>query len=257
MPLLVVCLLLEEKLGSGLWLGQWLALGPILVEVMERAWDLNKAMAVGVLAGMALQSSLLGIWALEEGVAPWTLLTRNLEEAFRQTLSLHSPEALSPANLAEMEALASRLVRVLVALIPGIFASVILLLHWWNLLVGRRFPCLWGGVAPGPDKLDQWGMPYTWVWVTIAGGILALLPIEALAVVGANLLVIMSSIHFLQGIAVMASVFRQRAVPRPLRAVIYALVFLQQVFLLAVMVIGLFDVWFDFRKRWGTPTLRA
>jgi hypothetical protein len=61
----------------------------------------------------------------------------------------------------------------------------------------------------------------------------------------------MGAVHFLQGIAVAATVFQRRRVPRVLRGVFYALVFLQQVFLLGVVAIGLFALWFDFRRRWS------
>jgi uncharacterized protein YybS (DUF2232 family) len=115
--------------------------------------------------------------------------------------------------------------------------------------MGRRPPRL--------ERLDEWGIPYPWVWVTILGGLLLLVPVEDLGAVGVNLLIFMGSVHFLQGMAVLSNLFRQRRVPPFFRGAVYALVFLQQVLLLVVAAIGLFDLWFDFRKRWGSPTLRA
>lgn len=257
LPLLIMHLALEGMAGSALWLGQWVALGPILVETLARPWDLNRAMAAALLATLGLQGSLLGFWAMEEGAAPWTLLAQNMEAAFQQALGLYGQGAMTAEEMTRMRAGASRLAQVAVVVVPGVFVSMDLLLHWWSLLVCRRFPALWGGVAPGPERLDEWGIPYPWVWVTILGGVLVLLPVEILGAVGINLLIAMGSAHLLQGIAVVASVFRQRRVPPFFRGLVYAAVFLQQVFLLAVVAIGLFDVWFDFRKRWGTPTFRA
>lgn len=250
--------LTQGGLGGAVWSGQWAAQGFILAEVMNRSRSLNRAVGSAVLISLALQICLLGIWALQRAESPWSLLSQSMETAFRQGMELYGHGSMTTQESAKIKEGISRASSLVVVLLPGIFASTNLLLQWWTLLVCRRFPLIWARAKPaGPERLDEWGIPYPWVWVTILGGVLLLLPVEILGAVGVNLLIFMGSVHLLQGMAVVSNVFRQRRVPPFFRGVVYALVFLQQVFLLVVAAIGLFDLWFDFRKRWGGPTLRA
>lgn len=243
--------------GGAVWSGQWAAQGLILAEVIGRFRSLNRAMGSSLLISLALQVFLVGIWALHRAESPWNLLSHSMETAFGQAMEIYSQGTMTPQEWARIKEGVSRASKLVVILLPGILASTNLLLQWWTLLVCRRFPLIWAAARPGPERLDEWGMPYPWVWATILGGVLLLVPVEILGAVGVNLLIFMGSVHLLQGMAVLSNVFRQRRVPPFLRGAVYALVFLQQVLLLAVVAIGLFDLWFDFRKRWGSPTLRA
>lgn len=247
----------QAGVGSALWSGQWAAQGLVLGEVMRRSWTLNRAMGSAVLVSLVLQISLLGIWSLQRAETPWSLLTQSVETAFRQVFELYAQGAVGREEMGRMQEGISRVSRLLVVLLPGIFASTNLLLQWWTLLVCRRFSLIWAADRPGPERLDEWGIPYHWVWVTILGGLLLLVPVEISGAVGMNLVLFMGSVHLLQGVAVLSNLFRQRGVPPFLRGVVYAFVFFQQVLLLAVAALGLFDLWFDFRKRWARPTLQT
>jgi uncharacterized protein YybS (DUF2232 family) len=55
-------------------------------------------------------------------------------------------------------------------------------------------------------------------------------------------------IYFFQGMAIVAYFFRKKQVPRMARMVLYGLIAIQQVVMLAVVGVGFFDTWFNFRK---------
>ncbi len=249
--------LAQGDLGSTVWLAQWVAQGFILAEVLRRSWDLNRTLGSAVLIALALQVSMLGVWAMQREEAPWSLLTQSMEAALRQALEHYGQGAMTEQEMGRIRQAIPGVSRMAVVFLPGVFASTNLLLQWWTLLVCRRFPVIRAGLRPGPQRLDEWGMPYHWVWLTILAGTLLLLPVEMAGAVGINVLIFMSSVHFLQGIAVISNFFRQKQVPPLLRGIVYALIFVQQILLLAVAAIGLFDLWFDFRRRWAGPALRA
>lgn len=62
------------------------------------------------------------------------------------------------------------------------------------------------------------------------------------------MLIVMGTIFFFQGLAIAAFYFERWKLPFYVKGVIYAVVFLQQFASMAIAVLGLFDVWFDFRK---------
>jgi uncharacterized protein YybS (DUF2232 family) len=63
-----------------------------------------------------------------------------------------------------------------------------------------------------------------------------------------NGLLVLLTVYFIQGIAIVAYYFEKKNLPRTIRIVIYAMIAFQQLFLLVVVCIGLFDMWFNFRK---------
>ncbi len=66
--------------------------------------------------------------------------------------------------------------------------------------------------------------------------------------VGLNGLIIMLTIYFFQGIAVVSFFLNHKQFPRIARVFIYSMIFIQQLFLVLVVACGFFDTWFDFRK---------
>lgn len=241
--------------GEGwMWHLQWVAMGPIFVEAFSRSRSLERAMAGAVLMTLLLQGSLLSMHAFELGMAPWTLLGKGIDEAVRASIEVYGAMGMEPQTVARLRSVAPALSRAIAAIVPGTIIAIDLLLFWWTLVVHRKGFVLLGKQGPGPETLGSWGIPYPWVWVTIGAGILVLLPGSIFPGIGANLLIVMGTLHFLQGVGVIATFFQKRGVPRFIRGILYALIFFQQFFLLAVAVLGLFDIWFDFRRRWNiTP----
>jgi hypothetical protein len=86
----------------------------------------------------------------------------------------------------------------------------------------------------------------------IAAGVLLLVPDFAARIVGLNGLLVFMVVYFFQGIAIVAFYFRKKQVPRVARLLFYGIIGVQQVVMLAVIGVGFFDTWFNFRKL-GTP----
>ena len=61
-------------------------------------------------------------------------------------------------------------------------------------------------------------------------------------------MLILLMVYFLQGIAVVSYFFEKKRFPRMLRLFLYSLIALQQIILLFIIGLGLFDMWLNFRK---------
>ena len=62
------------------------------------------------------------------------------------------------------------------------------------------------------------------------------------------MLIVVLFLYLLQGLSIVQFFFRQKNIPRYLRALFYALIVLYQYLLVFVSALGLFDIWVDFRK---------
>ena len=56
------------------------------------------------------------------------------------------------------------------------------------------------------------------------------------------------TIYFFQGMGIVAFFFEKKQLPRSFRIMLYALIALQQVLLLVIIGLGVFDLWLNFRK---------
>jgi uncharacterized protein YybS (DUF2232 family) len=65
---------------------------------------------------------------------------------------------------------------------------------------------------------------------------------------GLNGLIVCSTVYFFQGLAIAASLLNKWSVPRMIRVLIYALIFIQTYGIIVLSFLGLVDVWADFRK---------
>ncbi len=75
-----------------------------------------------------------------------------------------------------------------------------------------------------------------------------LFPASVTKLIGLNVLLILMTIYFFQGMAIVSFFFEKKQVPRLFKILLYTLIVLQQLVLLAVIGIGLFDMWLNFRK---------
>ena len=138
---------------------------------------------------------------------------------------------------------------------PSLLAIWLLLAVWLTMGAGaaairkRR-----ADLMPWPPYSD-WRLPDIIVWAVIVSGILLFLPGTAVRLAGLNGLIICLVLYFFQGVAVLSTLFIRWRVPTPVRILIYLLTFMQLYGPLFLSVLGLVDVWANFKKLRGSSTM--
>lgn len=116
------------------------------------------------------------------------------------------------------------------------------------LLLVRRLPHARGSLLPAGDP-KEWKSPELLVWGFIGAGFCALVFEDGwIKMLSLNLFLVSLVFYFFQGLAIIAYYFHHKNVPVFLRGLGYALIFLEQVIMLIVVGLGLFDLWGDFRR---------
>lgn len=180
--------------------------------------------------------------ALPDGIRPW------VTDLVHQTLDLYAKQGAPDATVAVLRAREARLAEVFFQMLPLATMASGMALATASLLTAR----LWLTRAEGPGAVSfeplSWHLPDTWIWALIAAGLLTLVPHAWARVAGANALGVMAVCYAFQGWAVVASVFRARRVHVLVQAGFYALMLLWPVLVLALVMVGLTDVWTDLRR---------
>jgi uncharacterized protein YybS (DUF2232 family) len=89
-----------------------------------------------------------------------------------------------------------------------------------------------------PDKL---------IWVLIVSGFALLTRNDLVTRTALNILIVLISLYFVQGLAIAAHFFKRFQVPRFITYLFYALLIVQPYLTAVVAAVGLFDLWCDFR----------
>jgi len=123
-----------------------------------------------------------------------------------------------------------------------------LFVAWVNLLIAR--PLLESRSLSYPDfgPLNMWTAPEFLVWGVIVCGLSLVIPGAIIHTIGINGLLILMTVYFFQGIAIVSFYFEKKRFPRIVRLFLYTLIALQHLILLAVIGLGFFDMWINFRR---------
>jgi uncharacterized protein YybS (DUF2232 family) len=231
-----------------LFFGELLWVGWILGELLARRWPLEKTAAAVALAVILAGLGGLLLLSLGTGEGLLTTLAEGVRHHLELSLQLYQQMELSQEQLHFLESSMEAIQQVLVGMMPALVIGSTLMVTWTSLLAARRLCQRYGLPFPDYGALNRWKAPEPMVWGVIGSGVLLLVPAFVAKMVGLNGLVVFMVVYFFQGMAVVAFFFQKKQIPRLARMVLYGLILVQQLVMLAVIGVGFFDTWFNFRK---------
>ncbi|MFO7685739.1 MAG: DUF2232 domain-containing protein [Desulfobacterales bacterium] len=222
--------------------------GYVLYEMLVLELPVEKTVALTSLVTLAVGLAVVLIYSstiaagLDQLVSDY--VRRNLEASLRLYESMGVPvDTIAPIR----DAL-DGIQYVLVRIVPALSVSAALFLAWTSLLLARPLLRRHRLYYPDFGRLNLWKAPEQLVWSVIGCGLLLMIPENTVKLFGINGLLILMTIYFFQGIAIVSFYFEKKRFPRLLRIILYSLIALQQVVLLVVVGLGFFDMWLNFRK---------
>ena len=230
-----------------------LLIGFILGELIESKFSIEKTILYTT--GVVICSGLLGlfVYSTMSGASIYAIVSRYVAKNFELTMLLYQNLGMSEENIGLVDRFLSEIQPLIVQTIPAIITISTLFVAWINLLIAR--PVMKNRSLTYPDfgALNMWKAPEYLVWGVIGCGVALFLPATAIKIIGLNGLLILMTVYFFQGIAIVSYYFEKKRLPRFIRLFLYALIAVQHLVLLAVIGLGFFDMWINFRKL-GKPT---
>jgi hypothetical protein len=232
----------QEDLG--LWL--LLLLGLILTVGRQRGWTAGSGiMFAAVVLGVLY---LVWFWALAylQGLGLVEFWEQKSQEIIRTLTDTLQQSGMEVSDLRVMGVPRVGMQDLLKQILPALALINIALVAWVNVLAVMKAAHHRGWGDPG-EPLAQWTCPEWLVFFLVAAGFALLAPPAWVRVAGLNLLVIVGFAYFCQGIAVTASLLQRYQAPWGLRVLVYVLAFVNPLIIM-VMILGLMDLWLDFRR---------
>jgi uncharacterized protein YybS (DUF2232 family) len=145
----------------------------------------------------------------------------------------------------ELQAAFTRIREVTPKIFPGILATITFSTVWFNIILANWL--LKRNGHSGWGDMSQWRLPDPLVWVFIAGGVSLFLP-GTMNTIGLNLLIIMVTLYFMQGYEVFNHLCLKWSVPKLMRVLLMFFLVIQAYGFILLALLGLADIWADFRK---------
>ena len=217
-------------------------------------WTVQKRFSV---EGVVLLPSLLLVGAIafyfiyggmQLSITPWQLVEKHIQEAVELNIRLYSRLPLNAEEIQSITNSKPQMISLFTMIFPALCIIAALFTVWINLLAAGRL--LKGrGILPAPlSALSEWSAPAWLVWIFIAAGGMSAVPMAPVRFSGVNLFLVASFIYFLQGLAIVSFFFQHRNISPFFRFFAYFLIAIQQMLMIAIAAVGLFNLWVDFRK---------
>ncbi len=231
-----------------LFFGELLLLGFVLSELLEMNLSIEKTICYAVSA--VLLTGIFGL-LLHGSIARTgiqALISDYVAKNLQLTMALYRNMGVSEDSIHLISNSLENILYVLVRIFPSLVIGSTLFVAWVNLLIAK--PILTARKLFFPDfgSLNLWKAPEFLVWGAIGCGLTLLLPAKTLKILGLNGLIILMTVYFFGGIAIVSFYFEKKGFSRILRLFLYTLIALQQIVLFLIIGIGFFDTWLNFRR---------
>lgn len=249
----ILFIVIGGMFADALFFVELLLTGFILGELIELNYSIEKTILYAT--GAVLFSGLMGlaIYSVLSGEGIYAIVSDYVTKNLELTMVLYRNMGMSEENIHMIDRFLAEIQPLIVQIIPAMFTASTLFVAWTNILIAR--PVLKRRSLAYPDfgPLNMWKAPEYLVWGVIGCGLALFLPVTTINTIGQNGLLILMTVYFFQGIAIVSFYFEKKRLPRFIRLFLYTLIAVQHLILLAVIGLGFFDVWVNFRRS-GKPT---
>ncbi len=242
----VVLALLTEAATTVLFLLQCGFMALAIPNLLLRGKATVQAITYTVALNFGIILLLAALYSLSQGVDLHSQVLKGVNASITHTAQLYQKSGISGDDLKNLQdglqqagVLIGRIYPALLLLSLGFIASL-------NVALLARF-C---SRLPNPLLLgdfNQFRNPEQLVWVLIVAGFTLLVENAEIKAAALNLLVVTLCIYFVQGLAVIGHFFKRLNVSTLMRGLFYLIIMLQPYLLVVVALLGIFDLWGDFR----------
>ncbi len=222
--------------------------GLIISELFKRRLSIGATVFWGTAAMILMGAIFLFLSGEAEGRGPVEMILGYIKAGLDQAAGIYEQSGIEQEKIEQIRQALDLLGRLIARIFPSLIIVSTGLVVWLNLILSRHVFRFGKLDYPPLGDADKWRAPEFLVWGVIGSGFALFLPSTGIRFIAENLLVVLSVIYVFHGLSILMFFFNKYRVPGWARVGIYFLVFLQQVFLVMLAFVGLFDQWADFRK---------
>jgi len=223
-------------------------LGFVLGELFEKNLPIERTVLVTCAVVIASGGACLVVYSSLAGTGTGAMVSAYVDRNLQLTMALYQSVGMSEEVLRTISESLETIRYFLVHILPGLAVSSALFVTWLTLVLAKPISRRYDLEYPDFGRLNLWRAPDFLVWGVIGSGIILLFPDSGLRMVGINGLIVLMTVYFFCGIAIVSFYLEKKRLPLFFRVCIYSFIALQQIAFFLVIGIGFFDMWLNFRK---------
>ncbi|AOY57874.1 conserved uncharacterized protein, DUF2232 [Desulfococcus multivorans] len=225
-----------------------MVMGYVLGEVLEQRLSVEKTVLLTVGIVMVSGGVCLTVYSAFLGVGTGEMISDYVDRNLQMTMALYQSIGMSEEMIDAVSESLETIRFFLVHVLPALAISSVLFMTWMTLVMAKFVAPRFGLAYPDFGRLNLWRAPEFLIWGVIGSGGILLFADGRLRMAGVNGLIILMTIYFFVGIAIVSYYLEKKQLPLFLRICVYSFIALQQIAFFLVIGIGLFDMWLNFRK---------
>ncbi|MDL1967556.1 MAG: YybS family protein [Deltaproteobacteria bacterium] len=245
---IIMMLVITGGISDILFFAELLLLGFVLSELIEMRLSIEKTISYACAFVLITGIIILFFYSNLSNTGIYTLASEYISRNLKLTMVMYESMGVTEESIHVISNSMEKIHYVLIRIIPAMLISLTLFVSWTSLLIAKPMLKAKNIFFPDFDSLKLWKAPEFMVWIFIGCGVMLILPENSFKILGLNGLIILMTIYFFQGIAIVSFYFDKKNVPRIFRIFLYSILALQQLVLLSVIGLGFFDMWLNFRK---------
>ncbi|KAB0669437.1 YybS family protein [Oryzomonas sagensis] len=202
------------------------------------AW--TTGVSAALVAVVAVILTLVGNQDLQQA------LSGEISTSISRALALYEKSGVKGDELSMVKKSMDMAAALLIRIYPSLVTILLGIMAGCNLALIRRPAFLMGYRFPLGDFKDL-RLPEPLVWILIAAGFAMLAPSRFVTIPALNVLVVTTTLYFLQGLAVILTITARQAFYSIIRVFLWVMLLVQPYLAAIVAAIGIFDLWGDFR----------
>lgn len=229
------------------YLAQCGLIGLLLPDLLLRGSRTSSALLWSTAAATIASAAVTLALAAGAGQNVNTLAQKEITLALEQVIRFYEQQqGIAPHELETLKAGMQRIADLLLRIYPGLATLNLLAVSTATLLIFRRI-AVSSGVALHSGLFRDFRAPERLIWVLIVAGFAMLAQSPLVTTPALNLLTLLVAIYFCQGLAVLITLARRSTFSGILLTVLAILLITQPYLAPLVIVLGIFDLWGDFR----------
>ncbi len=181
-------------------------------------------------------------------VNPWQLVEKYIAVTIQENVKLYSQLPLKTEDINFIKDNEKNIIDGFTQIFPSLVITASTFIIWANFLLGKQILGKAGITWPRFIALARWKAPELIVWIFIISGGLLFVPQKDINFFSLNIFLVTCFIYLLQGLAILSFFFKSKNMPFFSRYLFYFLIAVQQILMIPIVAVGLFDIWIDFRK---------
>jgi uncharacterized protein YybS (DUF2232 family) len=218
----------------------------LMPELLLRGFSAVRSIVWTTAANMTLLTAAVVFFSITSGQDIHQLVVTEIQNSVAQAVSIYEKSGVKGDELVMLKQTMATAADLVIRMYPALVTIMLIAMAGCNIALLRRFN-VFSDHALKISEFREYRNPDILVWLLIAAGFSMLAESQMVSTPALNILGVISLLYFLQGLAVIITVIARQSIAGVLRVGLYVMLVLQPYLAALVAVIGIFDLWGDFR----------